>query len=133
MQRLQRFARYWGLVGNSGNFVETTTLLWRGGASPFAAFMRWSDWLHARAGQKHGIALARLAEWLFEHLTKPLGLAPLEVAQSLWRDWLRAGRREKPEFLVPYLTDEEAPVSRSKAAAPKRQARHLGKKAGALL
>ena len=28
MQRLRRFARYWDLVGNSGNFVETTPLIW---------------------------------------------------------------------------------------------------------
>src|SRR5207245_5251218 len=28
MQRLRRFARYWDLVGNSGNFVETTPRLW---------------------------------------------------------------------------------------------------------
>jgi radical SAM superfamily enzyme YgiQ (UPF0313 family) len=28
MQRLRRFARYWDIVGNSGNFVETTPLLW---------------------------------------------------------------------------------------------------------
>ena len=29
MQKLRRFARYWDLVGNSGNFVETTPLIWR--------------------------------------------------------------------------------------------------------
>ena len=28
MQRLRRFAKYWDLVGNSGNFVETLPLLW---------------------------------------------------------------------------------------------------------
>ena len=32
MQRLRRFARYWDLVGNSGNFIETTPLIWSGGA-----------------------------------------------------------------------------------------------------
>jgi hypothetical protein len=127
LQRLRRFARYWDMVGNSGNFIETTPLLWSGGASPFAAFMQWSDWLHARAGQRHGIALARLAEWLFEYLTTPPGLAAADVAQSLWRDWRRAGRCEKPEFLASYLTDADMPVPRSQPVAPKRQARHLGK------
>ena len=29
MQRLRRFAKYWDLVGNSGNFVATTPLIWR--------------------------------------------------------------------------------------------------------
>src|SRR6185369_14185622 len=28
MQKLRRFAKYWDMVGNSGNFVETTPLLW---------------------------------------------------------------------------------------------------------
>jgi radical SAM superfamily enzyme YgiQ (UPF0313 family) len=28
MQKLRRFARYWDLVGNSGNFLETTPLIW---------------------------------------------------------------------------------------------------------
>ena len=31
MQRLRRFARYWDLIANSGNFVETTPLIWRNG------------------------------------------------------------------------------------------------------
>ena len=28
MQKLRRFARYWDLVGNSGNFIESTPLIW---------------------------------------------------------------------------------------------------------
>ena len=28
MQKLRRFARFWDLVGNSGNFIETTPLIW---------------------------------------------------------------------------------------------------------
>ncbi|HUA67494.1 MAG TPA: DUF4080 domain-containing protein [Candidatus Saccharimonadales bacterium] len=28
MQKLRRFARYWDLVGNSGNFIEATPLIW---------------------------------------------------------------------------------------------------------
>jgi hypothetical protein len=127
LQRLRRFARHWDLVGNSGNFIETTPLLWSGGASPFAAFLQWSDWLHARAARSHGIALARLAEWLFEYLTTERGQAAADVAQTLWRDWRRAGRREKPEFLAPYLTEVDVRTPRLQPSAPKRQARHLGK------
>ena len=127
VQRLRRFARCWDLVGNSGNFIETTPLLWNGGESPFAAFMKWSDWLRAREGRQHGIALARLAELLFEYLTKEAGRAAAEVAPRVWRDWRRAGRRERPEFLAPHLTDADDPVFRSQPGAPKRQARRLAK------
>ncbi|MBI2947237.1 MAG: B12-binding domain-containing radical SAM protein, partial [Verrucomicrobia bacterium] len=42
MQRMRRFARYWDLVANSGNFIETTPWLWKNSTSPFASFMRWS-------------------------------------------------------------------------------------------
>jgi len=27
MQKLRRFARFWDLIGNSGNFIETTPLI----------------------------------------------------------------------------------------------------------
>jgi ribonuclease BN (tRNA processing enzyme) len=126
MQRLRRFARYWDLTGNSGNFVETTPMLWNGGLAPFAAFMKWSDWLHGRIGRRHAIALARLAELLFEYLTEESGLPAAEVAQSLWRDWQRAGRREKPGFLAGFLSDAKAKTAPSATTVPKRQARHLG-------
>jgi radical SAM superfamily enzyme YgiQ (UPF0313 family) len=126
MQRLRRMARYWDLTGNSGNFVETTPLLWSAGTGPFAAFMKWADWLFGSVGRRHAIALERLAEHLFEYLTHQTGLPATEVAQSLWRDWQRAGRREKPEFLAAYLADAKSATIRAVATAPKRQARHLG-------
>jgi hypothetical protein len=126
MQRLRRFARYWDLIGNSGNFVKTTPMLWNGGASPFTAFMKWSDWLYARIGKRHAIALARLAELFFEYLTVESCHPADQVAQSLWRDWQRAGRREKPEFLAGYLSDSTTRKIPTQAAIPKRQARHLG-------
>jgi len=125
-QRLRRFARYWDLTGNSGNFVETTPLLWSGGLAPFAAFMKWSDWLYERIGRRHAIALARLAELLFAYLTVELALQASEVAQSLWRDWQRAGRHEKPEFLAGYLSEVKPTKADRAATAPKRQARHMG-------
>lgn len=126
LQRLRRFARYWDLTGNSGNFVETTRLLWRDKRSPFAAFMNWSDWLYARIGRQHAVALARLAELLFEYLTDELRMPAVEVAETLWRDWQRAGRREKPELLNAWLPNAHSQARRPATIAPKRQARHLG-------
>ncbi len=162
MQRMRRFAKYWDLVGNSGNFVETTPLIWSpvGQASslsgtksdlpsatrtdessndslnlgtgkmpvlpsPFAAFLRWSDWLYSQIRRTDSIALARLAELLFQFLITELGLEPKLVAETLWRDWQRAGRTEKPEFLRAHLPAErEDREPRRRAAGLKRQARH---------
>jgi radical SAM superfamily enzyme YgiQ (UPF0313 family) len=126
MQRLRRFARYWDMIGNSGNFLESTPLIWSS-ASPFHAFLRWSDWLHARVKRTDAIALLRLMELLFEFLTAELRLDAQLVAENLWRDYKRGGRRDKPGFMKNYLTNEEPllPARKSKSDLPKRQARHL--------
>ena len=154
MQRLRRFARYWDMVGNSGNFIESTPLIWSKNASPvgrdsvepkfccadevraretlasppaFAAFLRLSDWLHARTGRTDSIALARLMELLFEFLTGELKLDAKPVAETMWRDYQRGGRHDKPGFLKDFLPSEEKviPLRNAKTTLPKRQARHL--------
>ena len=125
MQRLRRFGRYWDLVGNSGNFMETTPLIWRD-ASPFQSFLRFSDWLYSRTSRTDSIALVRLAELFFEFLTDKLQLAPKPVAETLWRDYQRGGRHDKPAFLKKFLSDEKiVPLRKHKPTLPKRQARHL--------
>jgi radical SAM superfamily enzyme YgiQ (UPF0313 family) len=148
MQRLRRFARYWDLVGNSGNFVESTPLIWNVGQasslspsnlgknetgkmpvphSPFYSFLHLGEWLHARTGRTDGIALVRLMELLFEFLTGELQLDAKQVAETLWRDYQRSDRHDKPIFLKDFLSTEEAviPLRKAKPALPKRQARHL--------
>jgi radical SAM superfamily enzyme YgiQ (UPF0313 family) len=126
VQRLKHFARAWDLVANSGNFVETTALLCAG-ASAFASFLAFADFLVARAGRSHAIALTRLAELVFEHLTAARGLAAADVAPALWRDYQRGGRSDRPPFLRPWI--EAAPSPSAAASAPSglsRQQRHLG-------
>lgn len=125
MQRLRRFARYWDLIANSGNFVDSTPLIWSED-SPFGQFMRLSDWLFDTTGQTHAIALQNLVELLLDFLTKQRGLDPEGVAQALWRDYQRGGRSDRPEVLRRYVpvADTRAPRTSSRAAPP-RQARHL--------
>ncbi len=135
VQRLRRFARYWDLVGNSGNFIETVPLIWSGAGqgtdsapvSPFRAFLQWSDWLHGRTGRTDSIALVRLMELLFEFLTRERGCDAAVAARALWRDYQRGGRSDKPAFLKDYLAGEEPAGKRRprESALPKRQSRHL--------
>ncbi|HUJ71583.1 MAG TPA: radical SAM protein [Verrucomicrobiae bacterium] len=107
MQRLRRFARYWDLVANSGNFVETTPLLWRDG-SPFEGFMRFADWIYGQTKQTHSIALSRLRELVTQYLTEEAGLTREEVHRAL-------------------ETDAKQTRSPSASLMPPRQARHLAK------
>ncbi len=125
MQTLRRFARYWDLVGNSGNFVETMPLIWSGGASPFHSFLQWSRWLHTRIRRTDAIALARLMESLFVFLTDEVKLPPGVVAETMWRDYQRGGRHDQPEFLRDFLTTPAPPRARHRVAPLRRQARHL--------
>jgi radical SAM superfamily enzyme YgiQ (UPF0313 family) len=125
MQRLRRFARYWDLVGNSGNFIEAAPLIWNGGP-PFYSFLRFSDWLHSRTNRTDSIALKRMMELLFEFLTGELKLEPKAVAERLWQDYRRGGRHDQPGFLKPFLGEEKVfRMPKARAALPKRQARHL--------
>jgi radical SAM superfamily enzyme YgiQ (UPF0313 family) len=122
MQRLRRFARTWDIVGNSGNFVQTIPLLWQD-ASPFWSFLSFSDWIFEKTGRTHAIALDRMAEMLFRYLCEKQGREPQGVAESLWSDWQRAGRRERPEFLKPYLP--KTPVKAvERRQMLRRQGRH---------
>src|SRR5687767_337072 len=145
MQRLRRFARYWDLIANSGNFIETTPLVWsvgegeddakpQAGASPFRSFLRLCDWLHETTGRKHAIALKDLANLLHDYLTTVRRLPAHAVAQVIWRDYQRGGRSDVPAFLRPYVSSADArrvrpraapAASTSPAPALPRQARHL--------
>ena len=99
MMRLRHFARAWDLVGNSGNFVESHTLLWFDGASPFERFLEFTDWLVLREQRLVGISLVRLSESLFQFLTGVLDVLEDLAAAAIWRDYTRSGRHDKPAFL----------------------------------
>ena len=122
MQRLRAFARFWDLVGNSGHFRETLPLLWDAGASPFAGFLAFTDWLYPKLGRRHGIALATLAESLFDYLITQRGIEKARVTAALTADWTRPGRREALPFLPAPPTPSRAST---RASAPRRQSRHL--------
>lgn len=119
MQRLRRFARYWDLLANSGNFIETTPLLWAGG-SPFNAFLSFSDWLYARAHRTHGIALTKLVELVFRYLVEEAGRPGDEVATALLRDYRRTGRSDRPRCLRPYDSRDSSGPGHSSPNLPRQ-------------
>src|SRR5262249_37572845 len=121
---------YWDLVGNSGNFVETTPLLWNQAtgtnrSSPFYSFLAWSDWLHTRTRRTDGIALLRLMELLFEYLKDHLSHEAHRLAPIMLRDYERGGRKDQPGFLRNYLPAKRGKDLRKleRSIIPKRQAR----------
>ncbi|MEZ6132900.1 MAG: DUF4080 domain-containing protein [Planctomycetaceae bacterium] len=124
MHRLRRFSRFWDLVANSGNFASSSQLIWSGETSPFHCFQRFTDWVQAVEQRTHGIPLARLSERLFEFLTRHRRLPEPQVALSVWRDYVRGGRRDQPNFLRRFDLPAHHEIAEQQSLLPHRQARH---------
>lgn len=124
LQRLRRFARFWDLINNSGNFVQTTPLIWTGGNSPFWSFLALSDWLYAQLYRTHEIALPKLMELTMRWLAENRAIPWETVAKHLHQDWQQSGRAEVPEFLRAYIVELKPDRAVSRAASLlKRQRR----------
>ncbi|MFZ4817679.1 MAG: DUF4080 domain-containing protein, partial [Limisphaerales bacterium] len=152
LARLRRFAKFWDLFGNSGNFVESLPMLWASVRNPestvsgtkigdpqtepsaceqsstvgsaFGAILAWSDWLHAQGVKGHGIALPRQYELLWRWSVETSGIPAEIFGPALARDYRRPGRADLPTWLVPFAGTEAA--LRRPARLPRRQSRHLG-------
>jgi len=137
MQRMKRFARFWDLVANRGNWTETLPLVLQG-ESAYAQFAAFAEWLFVQTGAPTKIALVKLARWLWQWLVDERGLDAADVGAAMMRDYERCGRNDWPECLVPFAKLREAVAGKSsagkastgKSAAGKssmgasRQARH---------
>lgn len=62
MQRINRFARYWDIIGNSGRFTHFIENYLD--TNPFYQFLELSDWLYEKTKQTHKFNLKNLFHWL---------------------------------------------------------------------
>ncbi len=122
MQRISRFARYWEVVANSGRFRRGLALL--AGDAPFTRFMRFADWLFARTGKTHEIALDRMFEHVHAFITGDLGVREEAASAALLADYEASGARGRVSFMLDGGVRPERMRSAT-ARAALRQARHL--------
>jgi radical SAM superfamily enzyme YgiQ (UPF0313 family) len=122
VQRMGRFARYWDLVANSGNFVETRPVLLSTTDSAFSSFLTFSDWLFGETGKRASISLKNLTELLFTYLTESAGLNRQYIGELLARDYLRGGRSDLPAALREFRAGDAGAV-RDLSLVLKRQRR----------
>ncbi|MEO7402296.1 MAG: DUF4080 domain-containing protein, partial [Burkholderiales bacterium] len=121
MRRMNRFARFWDLIANSGRFKDTMPLVL--GDAPFARFLQLADWIFAATGKTHEFALDRLYDLVYRALTEAFAIAPEGARAVLERDYLASGARGAPAFLHAATAIE--PRDRVRAArTAERQARH---------
>ncbi len=96
MQEMKRFARFWDIVYNSGNFQKTTALLFEDG-KVFENFYDLSKWLYKRSESTYKISLDRMAEFLFEYMSKSHDKEL--IANTILQDVMAVGGRKIPPFL----------------------------------
>jgi len=124
IQRMKRFARFWDLYRNSGNFKSTLTLLWPNG-DVFETFFDFSVWIYAQTQSTWQISLDRLAKLIFEYLTTHQKHDELKIAEHLANDLMKIEGRVLPAFLKTYIP-HVAKTSQTQASGHnKRQLRHL--------
>ena len=125
VQQMNRFARYWDMIGNSGRVEQTSPLLMGigGSASPFWRFWQLSGRLYALSGQTHQIALPRLFKLVHEIGLESLGLGQ-ELEQVMLQDYARSGQKGEIPFLPGQRQRANIAVTQGKDARNQRQVRH---------
>ena len=105
MQAMKRFARFWALVYNSGNFRQTSPLLWPDG-DVFRHFFDFTCWLYGETRATWQIGLPRLAELLFRYLVEVKGREATSTANSLAADILIIKGRTLPAMVQQHVSQQ---------------------------
>ena len=124
VQQMNRFARYWDLIGNSGRFKHTLGLLLA--EQPFANFSIISRALFDRTGQTHKISLLRLYDLVYAIASGELQLEPNLILPAIQLDFTASGLKSAPRCLAGVITSRKQMMrhSQDKKRHNARQTRH---------
>ena len=98
MQRVNRFARYWDMIANSGRFKNTLPVILSGSA--FDSFMLLSDDLYLAAGSTWKISLKRLFILIFESLETRSDIDQAALFDVMQQDFSRSAEKSSFELLL---------------------------------
>ena len=118
MQRVNRFARYWDMIANSGRFINTLPYILDD--EPFRRFMQLSDGLYAVAGSTWKIALKRLFDLIYKVMILEMNADKDALKLLLKEDYQRSGQSGLPAF----LQEKEVKKTPKTGTANKRQSQH---------
>lgn len=127
MQRINRFARYWDLIANSGRFKHTVSLILgfdnnsnkKNNSSPFHRFLKLSDSLYTQAESTWKISLVRLYKLLYSVLINEFFIDEQVVLKHLQLDFDKSNQKGSLEHLL------KKSKPRRKGVANKRQLNHI--------
>jgi hypothetical protein len=118
MQEMKRFARFWDIVYNSGNFQKTTVLLFSDG-KVYENFSDFSKWLYKRSESTYKISLDRIAQFLYEYLSASYDKEL--IANAILQDVMSVEGRSFPAFLKKIIPDTYDFAQKEVSKANKRQ------------
>ncbi|TQV81050.1 B12-binding domain-containing radical SAM protein [Aliikangiella coralliicola] len=122
MQRVNRFARYWDMIGNSGRFKHSLPFMLN--PQPFDDFMALTDWIYNKTGQTHQINLKKLYELVAQATEYLFPERHQTVIEALERDYANSKLKGSFKGLILVSSSHEEVTSQHRRS--KRQQRHLG-------
>lgn len=121
IQKMKRFARFWDMFYNSGNFDVAVRLLWNNG-KVFEEFYAFSEWIYTQTLSTWKISLDRQTTLLYEYLKNKTDQGYIETA--LLEDIAKTPGRTLPTYLRTAQSRSGANSSEeTSATTPKRQAK----------
>ena len=124
IQIMKRFARFWDLFYNSGNFKRSVKLLWNDGTQApkvFANFYAFGLWIYEQTDSTWKISLQRQGELLFAYLSEVKNIDAQSIANVMLEDIMKLKGRAVPHYLKPYAKDFQANAKLGTSGFNKRQ------------
>jgi len=121
MQRINRFARYWDMIGNSGRFK--TSLPHILSDEPFDDFMAITEWIFNKTGQIHKINLKKLFELISQAVEAIYPEKHEYVISKIEVDYEAAKLKSLFSSLNLYAVPKVKTISKNKSL--KRQQQHM--------
>ena len=120
IQMMKRFARFWDLTYNSGNFKKTMQLLWQD-ASAYENFYNFNLWAYKQTNSTWKISLERLGELLFNYIKEHKNIATQTLADAMLEDMMKLKGRAIPKYLKAYSHDFVQSAKEGSSGFNKRQ------------
>ncbi|MBA6416997.1 DUF4080 domain-containing protein [Colwellia sp. 6M3] len=121
MQRINRFARYWDMIGNSGRFKYTLPHILSD--EPFDDFMAITEWIFNKTGQIHKINLKKLFELISQAVEALYPEKHALMIEKIEQDYEAAKLKSLFSGLNLYAVPKTTVAVKNKSL--QRQKRHL--------
>ena len=121
MQRINRFARYWDMIGNSGRFKYSLPHILSD--KPFDDFMAITEWIFTKTGQIHKISLKKLFELISQSVEALFPEKHSLVIEKIELDYDATKLKSLFNGLALYAAEQSESITKNKSL--KRQQQHM--------